>query len=79
MYEVWPEHWDAVKVFEAVAGSQWRWVAGLSKAWRTGLDFNAVDRVMGWRQIPRRRQWAVCEQLLILQDEALLIFQEREQ
>ncbi len=76
-YDVWPEHWDAVNVFLMCAnGGSWNWITGLGFARRAGLDLSAVDRAMGWRNIPRKRQWEVAQQIKLMEAEALEIFDQ---
>jgi hypothetical protein len=48
--EVWPEHWDAVRLFQA-CDSQWTVLLGMGGLYYQGLDMSKVEIVRGWLQI----------------------------
>lgn len=75
-YAVWPEHWDAVLIFEAMQ-TQWRWIAGFGGAARTGLDYAALRSIPRYRRLPADQEDPVFAQLQVLEDEALVIFARR--
>lgn len=64
--EVWPENWLPFQVFSGSA-TQWRVGAGGA----TGLDYLAVDWVMGMLKVPEEDRLDVFQAVRILESEAL--------
>ena len=64
--EVWPENWLPFQVFSGSA-TQWRVGAGGA----TGLDYLAVDWVMGMLKVPEEDRLDVFHAVRILESEAL--------
>ena len=66
---------DAVGLFFALA-TQWRWIgAGMGGAWRTGLDYQAVEataRNSGLKMTP-----AIFDDIRTLELEALSVFNRK--
>jgi hypothetical protein len=52
---VWPEHWDAVRLFQA-CDTQWVVLMGMTKLHFHGLDMTKVDIVRGWLGIERSEE-----------------------
>ena len=48
--EVWPEHWDAVRLFKA-CDSQWTVHLGMTALYYQGLDMTKVEVVRSWMRI----------------------------
>jgi hypothetical protein len=69
-FRVWPENWPALELFLAVS-TQWR----VGSGGPIGLDYNAVDAVMGWLSIEADRA-ALFRDLRVMEQEALKAFQE---
>lgn len=69
--EVWPENWDAVRAFCAVA-TQWR--SGMGGA--TGLDYTAVISYLRERFRSRKRRNELLDQIQIMEAEALDVMRE---
>ena len=68
-FEVWPEHVDAVRLFQA-CDTQWIVHLGLGGLYYQGLDFGrAASIARDWLGI--RPSQTLLAQLAILQDEAL--------
>jgi hypothetical protein len=66
-FEVWPEHWDAVRLFEA-CDTQWTVLVGFTGAHYQGLDMARVDVVRDWLGIDKSAQ--LLAQLRVMVDEA---------
>jgi hypothetical protein len=49
---VWPEHWDAARLFQA-CNDQWIVLAGMGGVYYQGLDFAQVGEVLGWLGIEK--------------------------
>lgn len=64
--EVWPDNWEAVLVFCALA-TQWR--VGFNGP--TGLDYGVFKDVFRYRRIPRKRQPEVFESIRVMEEAAL--------
>ena len=69
---IWPENWDAFRVFEKML-TQWR--VGMAGA--TGMDYGVLPLVMGWCEIPEKQQKRVINVVQQMEGEALSFFSER--
>lgn len=65
--EVWPEHWDAVRLFQ-VCDTQWSLHVGMGGLYYQGLDMAKVDTVREWLGINKSEQ--LLRQLLVMAGEA---------
>jgi hypothetical protein len=65
--EVWPEHWDAVRLFEA-CDAQWSVHVGMGGLYYQGLDMTKVDTVREWLGIEKSAQ--LLGQLRVMASEA---------
>lgn len=72
VFEVLPENWETVQVFEACA-SQWRWVSGMTIA-RTGLDYTAVAAVMHMMGCPRGERAGIFDGIRLMEVEVLQVW-----
>lgn len=68
---VWPENWQAVRLFDAIR-TQWRCGPGGA----VGLDYTVLGRVERDLRIPRRERRHLLENLQVMEYEALLVFSE---
>jgi hypothetical protein len=66
-FEVWPEHWDAVRLF-AVCDDQWSVLVGLGCSYHQGLDMQRVDVVREWLGIEKSEP--LLQQLRVMTNEA---------
>lgn len=71
--DVWDVNWPSLNAFTACQ-TQWRVVAGMSRAFWLGLDYSAVDVVLRRRNLPDQ----VFEDLRVMEAEALRTFNEVE-
>jgi hypothetical protein len=57
VFRVWPEHWHALIVLQAMQ-TQWRAVAGMSRVLWTGMDYAALPVVVKAisQAVPRRHR-----------------------
>jgi hypothetical protein len=66
-FEVWPEHWDAVRLFQA-CDTQWTVLLGVGGGYHQGLDMCKVEIVREWLSIPRSAE--LLWQLRVMTSEA---------
>jgi hypothetical protein len=67
-FEVWPEHWDAVRLFQA-CDTQWTVLLGVvGGSYHQGLDMCKVEIVREWLGIPRSAE--LLWQLRVMTSEA---------
>ncbi len=76
VYEVWEEHLDAVRVFEA-SQSQWRVVAGFSGLMYLGFDYLGVKEVAFALGVTKKRWPQVLLQLQVMEFEGVKLFNQR--
>ena len=73
-FEVYPENWEAVRVFVAMT-TQWRMtgIAGFGGAsmLHTGLDYSALEPVFRMLGVKRRRRAALFQQIRVMEEAAL--------
>ncbi|WP_322105851.1 DUF1799 domain-containing protein [Paraburkholderia sp. J41] len=73
-FEVFPENWDAVRLFEALS-TQWRAVAfgtmAGARVLHMGLDYAVFEPVARLIGIRKRRRAAVFQQIRVMEDAAL--------
>ncbi len=74
-FEVWPENWDTIQVFE-VCETQWNWAVGMT-AVRTGLDYTALRSAMGMMGIPRKQRREVFHGVRLMELETLSVQAEK--
>lgn len=72
--EVWPENWDATKVFLAM---QTQWRIGMNGV--TGLDYTPLQRVMQWCGIRKRKQTDVFDAIRIMEAEGISVLRRDRQ
>jgi hypothetical protein len=65
--EVWPEHWNAVRIFEA-SQTQWSVLVGMGGIFFQGLDMARVELVREWLGIEKSE--ALLLQLRVMAEEA---------
>jgi hypothetical protein len=70
--EIWPEHLQVFEVFRAMS-TQWR----VGPGGAVGLDYNVLPTVFKLLHIRTAQQGALFEDLRILENEALIVMQER--
>jgi hypothetical protein len=70
-YDVWPDNWSAVRVFEAMS-TQWR--TGPRGA--TGMDYTAIPQVAWMLGIKRPELSEIFNDLRLMEAEALLVMSE---
>lgn len=68
---VWPECWQAVRLFDAIR-TQWRCGPGGA----VGLDYSVIPLLERSLRIPRRERRGLLEDLQVMEYEALLMFSE---
>lgn len=66
-FEVWPEHWDAARLFEA-CDTQWIVLLGWRGLHWQGLDMPRVDVVREWLGIEKSEE--LLRQLRVMTQEA---------
>jgi hypothetical protein len=74
-FAVWPENWHAVRVFLAMA-TQWNWGVGVARGCLFGMNYQALEFVVGSIRptVPRglrRRRWQLLEQVQLMEDTVL--------
>lgn len=69
---VWPENWDAVQLFIALAT---QWQVGFNGP--VGLRYEAVPMVLRLRGVPRSGWPMLFDQVRLMEAEALKFFAER--
>jgi hypothetical protein len=74
-FEVWPENWLIVEVFQAM-DTQWRWTGGM-QSYQAGLDFNALPATYEGLQVPRKRRAEVFQGLKVMERAALQVMHAR--
>jgi hypothetical protein len=65
--EVWPEQWDAVRLFKACE-TQWSVLLGMGGAYYQGLDMARVEPVRDWLGIAKSEE--LLWQLNVMANEA---------
>ncbi|MDZ7862678.1 DUF1799 domain-containing protein [Acidovorax sp.] len=75
-FELWPEHQQAWEVF-LDCGRQWRVIAGMGGVYFQGLEATAVESSFRIQGVPRKDWKRVRSQLMVLEDEAAEILNER--
>ena len=76
VYEVWEEHLDAVRVFEA-SQSQWRVVGGLAGLTYLGFEYLGVKEVAMALGITKKKWPQVLMQLQVMEFEGIRLFNQR--
>jgi hypothetical protein len=73
-FEVYPENWEAVRVFVAMT-TQWRMtgIAGFGGAsmLHTGLDYSSLEPVLRLLDVKRKRRAALFQQIRVMEEAAL--------
>lgn len=72
--DVWPEHWDAVRVFAAM-GTQWN----VGMGGPVGMRYEALQVVLDMHEVPAGERPHVFECVRVMESEALAYFAERRQ
>lgn len=79
-FQVFPENWEAVNVFLALA-TQWRMVGvatfGAARIVQTGIDYVALEPVMRLMGIKRSRRAQIFARIRLMEDAALEVIMER--
>ena len=74
-FEVWPENWLIVEVFQAM-DTQWRWTGGMQSV-QAGLDFGMLPVVYEGLQVPRKRRAEVFQGLKVMERAALEVMHNK--
>ena len=69
--EVWPDNWDAFKVFE-LCSYQWR----MTNGHRVGLDYNVVKWAMELFEVKKKRRLGLLNEVRVMENAALLQMQK---
>ncbi|MFJ2989952.1 DUF1799 domain-containing protein [Collimonas sp. NPDC087041] len=70
--EIWPDNLQAFEVFRAIS-TQWR----VGPGGAVGLDYNLLPFVFRLQGIQEERQSDLFEDIRVLENEALVVMQER--
>lgn len=77
-FVVWRDNWESVTWLCDRLGTCWRWVSGMEKSRRIGLDYSAVVALMRELVPKRKKRQALLDDLQVMERAALDAWAEQD-